>query len=51
MSKVLDYSIKNLSRKSGYDYDFLVDVYNEIADDDGSVDWDYFVGVSMEHDW
>ena len=51
MSKVFNCAIENLRRMSGYDYDFLVDTDNEIMDSDGSVDWNYFVGVTMEHDW
>lgn len=51
MDKLLNYAIRDLSRKSGYDYDFLVDVYNEILNDNGDVNWNYFAGVSMEHDW
>ena len=51
MNKVLKRAIKNLSRESGYDYDFLVDVYNEILEDNGDVTWNYFADVTMEHDW
>lgn len=51
MNKVLKRAIKNLSRKSGYEYNFLVDVYNEILEDNGDVNWNYFADVTMEHDW
>lgn len=43
--------MEELSRKSGYDYDFLVGVYDEIMSNDGDVDWKHFIGVTMEHDW
>lgn len=51
MSKALSNAIEDLSRKSGYEYEFLVNVYNEIMEDSGEVNWAYFAGVSMEHDW
>lgn len=57
-----DWSVRNgdrfenilitLSEDSGYSYDELLAKYaNMIYDpyDDG--DWEYFVGVTMEHDW
>lgn len=49
MSKVFNAIIDRLSEKSGYDYDFLIDRYNEVMDEDG--DADYFVAVTMERDW
>lgn len=49
MSKVFDSIISRLSEDSGYGYDFLVDRYNEIMDEDGDIE--YFVGVTMERDW
>lgn len=51
MSKVFGHYFEKLSEDSGYDYDFLVDVYNECMNDNGVVDLGYFTGVSMEHDW
>lgn len=51
MSKVFNCSIEELSRKSGYGYDFLVDIYTEIMNSDDFVDWNHFAGVTMEHDW
>lgn len=50
MSRTFEGTMTKLSNDSGYDYDFLVDMYN-IMIDDGEDDWDYFVGVTMEHDW
>lgn len=38
--------IYELSDKTGYDVEFLLDRYKE---SDG--DWKYFVGVTMERDW
>lgn len=51
MSRVFETFIDDLSEKSNYDYDFLIDTFNEIMDEDGDIDIDYFVGVTMEHDW
>lgn len=49
MSRTFEGVMSMLSEASGYDWDFLVDRYNEVMDEDG--DWEYFVGVTMEHDW
>lgn len=57
-----DWSIRNgerfenllvdLSDKTGYTYSYLFNLYTFMVYDpyDGG-DWDYFVGVTMEHDW
>lgn len=50
MSRTFEVTIDNLAKASGYSWDFLVDMYNEMVED-GEYDWDYFVGVTMEHDW
>lgn len=42
----------DLCEKSGYEYDKLFGILADMIydpDDDGT--WDYFVGVTMEHDW
>lgn len=49
MSRVFEGYISALSAATGYDYDFLVDKYNEVMDEDG--DFEYFVTVSLERDW
>ena len=49
MSRVFEGWISKLSDESGYNYDFLVDRYNEVMDEDGDVE--YFVGVTLERDW
>ena len=49
MSKTFEGIIDRLSKQSGYGYDFLVDRYNEVMEDDGDVG--YFIGITMEHDW
>lgn len=42
----------DLCEKSGYTYSFLFAMLaNIIYDPDDLSDWDYFVGVTMEHDW
>lgn len=50
MSKVFSHFIDDLAEKSGYSWDYLVDRWNEMMDD-GDVGVDYFVGITMEHDW
>lgn len=49
MSRTFEGLINDLSRKSGYGYDFLVDKYNEVLNEDGDVE--YFINVTMERDW
>lgn len=52
MSRLLEKSLCELSEDSGYDYNFLAAMYNDMMDDpDDDGDWDYFVGVTMERDW
>lgn len=55
MSRVFEYAIEDLSKKTGYHYNFLVDMFNEMNDDAyeaGEVfDWDYFEGITVERDW
>ena len=50
MSRVFEAMIDRLSKASGYNYDFLVDRYNEMMDD-GEDDIPYFVAVTLERDW
>ena len=49
MSRVFEASIEQLSKASGYSWDFLVDRYNEVWEDGD--DAEYFVRVSLERDW
>lgn len=52
MKRIFNAVINKLSEKSGYDYDFLVDRYNEMADDpDWDGDIDQFIGITLERDW
>ena len=45
-------ALRELCEKSGYTYDFLFELLADIIyDPDDLSDWDYFVGVTMEHDW
>ena len=48
MKKVFNNIIENLCDETGYSYDFLVDRYNEVMDEDGDVG--YFVTVTLERD-
>ena len=51
MNKVFEGFIERLSEKSGYQYDFLVDSYNEMNDELGDVDMEEFDSINMNHDW
>ena len=43
MSRVFESAIENISKKSGYHYNFLVDMFNEMMNDEGQdFDWDQF---------
>lgn len=42
----------DLCEKSGYTYSYLFNLLvNMVYNPDDESDWDYFVGVTMEHDW
>lgn len=49
MKKVFNGIIDILCEKSGYDYDFLVDHYNEVMNNDGDVE--SFIAITLERDW
>lgn len=49
MSRTFEGMIENLAEKNGYDYDFLMDRFMEVFNEDGDID--YFVEVTNEHDW
>lgn len=49
MSRLFDGFISYLSKETGYGYDFLIDRYNEVVDEDGDVE--YFINVTIERDW
>lgn len=49
MSRCFEAYMNDLCEKSGYGYDFLVDRYNEVMEEDGDVE--YFLAVTMERDW
>ena len=49
MSRVFEYLIDQLCEKTGYDYDFLVEKYNEVMDDTN--DYKYFERVTLEKGW
>lgn len=51
MSKVFEGFIERLSGKTGYQYDFLVDCYDEMNDELGDVDMEEFASITMNHDW
>lgn len=51
MKNVFNNIIERLCNETGYSYDFLVDIYNEIMETDGDVDTEYFIGVTLEKDW
>jgi hypothetical protein len=41
--------VRRLAKECGYDSEFLIARFEEVMDEDGDID--YFVGVTMEHDW
>lgn len=41
--------IENLSKQTGYSFEFLMDVWIECMED--GADWDFFVAVTLERDW
>lgn len=41
--------IEELSKRTGYAVDFLMDVWAECMEDGN--DWDFFEGVTLEMDW
>lgn len=49
--------VKEVSAETGYDFDFLWDIWTEMLEEEdvrGKTEeekWDYFRGVSIEHDW
>ena len=49
MSRCFEKMMEDLSSVSGYTYDFLVEKYNEVMDEDDDIE--YFVGVTLERDW
>lgn len=50
MSQVFEAMIDDLSRKSGYSYDFLCDMYAELGENE-PVDDESFAAITLEHDW
>lgn len=50
MKRHLDNWIDDLAKKSWYSWDFLMDRFNEMMDEN-EVDIYQFVGITMEHDW
>ena len=48
MKRVFNAVIDILCKKTGYDYDFLVDRYNEAMDDN---DIESFIAITLERGW
>lgn len=55
MSRSFDAWIEGLSERSGYEPDFLYEMWENYVDDmfetNDQVDFDYFAGVTLERDW
>lgn len=52
MGNIFERGMDELARKSGYSCTDLIDIWTEHLEETGEFpDWDYFSGVSMEHDW
>ena len=46
----IEKTIKTLAEITGYDFDFLMDVWTEECVE-GDGDFEYFLGVTLEMDW
>lgn len=55
VKRSLENRICKLAEASGYDEEELMDMWFDYVDErheDGEpIDWGYFAGVTMEHDW
>ena len=49
MSRTFEGNMTRLSEQTGYEYDLLVDRYNEVMEEDGAVE--FFFAVTLERDW
>ena len=49
MSRCFEAWIDHICEDTEYDYDFLVDRYNDVMEEDGDVA--YFLDVTYERDW
>lgn len=47
IKRYLDDKINDLARRSGYDSEFLWEMWLQVEDGD----WNYFQAVTMERDW
>ncbi len=55
MKDLLIGQIEKLCRATGYDFEFLMDMWftytDECLEDGGKISWDYFRTVTLERDW
>lgn len=51
MKRWLEDKVAEIAEKSGYAWDFIMDIVMDLIESDGEVDWNYVEAVSMEHDW
>lgn len=51
MKRHTENEIERISKASGYDYCYLMDIYNEWMEDEGKVNMTLFEQISMERDW
>lgn len=49
MKDILIEKIEKLSKITGYDFDFLMEIWFECCEDGN--DWSFFEGVTLERDW
>lgn len=47
--KKLYYALKELSERTGYSVDFLLNIWHECLEDE--VSWEHFKAVTLERDW
>lgn len=57
VSEKWETKVRKVSEETGYDFDFLWSIWTEMLEEEdvrGKTEeekWDYFRGVSIEHDW
>ena len=51
MKRYIENEIERIAKATGYEFDFLMDIYNDTMEIDGEVNMKLFEEISMEHDW
>lgn len=51
VKRYIENEVDRIAKKSGYAWDFIMDIAMESLEADGEIDWKHIELVSMEHDW